>query len=463
MIKKLLLVYLLLLQFQINAQVSQKVSLSPLLEISIVGTAVEGWEADVVLQPLDGTTYQLQFIALKSGDLKFRQDRSWVVNWGSNAFPTGVGTQDGENIPVTAGDYYITFNSETGAYTFEKVCTCPAVIAPVCANGKTYGNSCEAECAGETTWTNGECKESINVWISGTAITERIKLHEGGIGFMPFTPKLFSTVQNFNTGTLKFEVQEADMLYHMAGQDFPSGVAAMSYEITIPVKEGTYALVFDLETGQYDFHATPYVSIAGVNLTQVDNQGNYVAKKVGVGEITVEVLDNEYGNDALMLLYGNNFPQGVATMEVFAPVKTIPGIYNIYYNTNTKEYRFETDVECICPEVYAPVCANGKTYGNSCEAQCAGETEWVEGECESLSISLSQVEKLEIYPNPVKDILNISSNDLNQAKIYDCTGRLVKEVIITNQKIDFSDFTSGNYILKIQSSTNQETIKIVKE
>ena len=63
----------------------------------------------------------------------------------------------------------------------------------------------------------------------------------------------------------------------------------------------------------------------------------------------------------------------------------------------------------------------------------------------------------------LKDILNISSNDLNQAKIYDCTGRLVKEVIITNQKIDFSDFESGNYILKIQSSTNQETIKIVKE
>jgi hypothetical protein len=249
----------------------------------------------------------------------------------------------------------------------------------------------------------------------------------------------------------------------MAAETFPSGKATMSYEITIPVKEGTYALVFDLETGQYDFHATPYVSIAGVNLTQVDNQGNYEAKNITLGETDLEILDNDYGNDALMLLYGNNFPQGVATMEVFAPVKTIPGIYNIYYNTNTKEYSFETIDECICPEIYAPVCANGKTYGNSCEAQCAGETEWVSGECENMSVNRVEVQNVVISPNPVKDILNISSHDFNQAKIYDCTGRLVKEVIITNQKIDFSDLSSGNYILKIQSYANQETIKIVKE
>lgn len=36
-------------------------------------------------------------------------------------------------------------------------CICPAVVAPVCANGITFNNACEAECAGYTNYTPGDC------------------------------------------------------------------------------------------------------------------------------------------------------------------------------------------------------------------------------------------------------------------------------------------------------------------
>ncbi|MEO6132111.1 MAG: Kazal-type serine protease inhibitor [Saprospiraceae bacterium] len=40
------------------------------------------------------------------------------------------------------------------------------------------------------------------------------------------------------------------------------------------------------------------------------------------------------------------------------------------------------DPNCICILIYDPVCGcNHKTYGNSCQAECAGITEYTKGEC----------------------------------------------------------------------------------
>ena len=38
--------------------------------------------------------------------------------------------------------------------------------------------------------------------------------------------------------------------------------------------------------------------------------------------------------------------------------------------------------DCICTLQYDPVCGcNHKTYGNACEANCAGITSYTSGEC----------------------------------------------------------------------------------
>lgn len=43
----------------------------------------------------------------------------------------------------------------------------------------------------------------------------------------------------------------------------------------------------------------------------------------------------------------------------------------------------EINEDCMCTEQYDPVCGcNGKTYGNACNANCAGITEYTNGACE---------------------------------------------------------------------------------
>ncbi len=87
--------------------------------IGILGTALNGFNvADTDLMTTDGFNYSISDLVLNSGEVKFRKDNLWTSNWGSAAFPSGTGTQNGLNIPVTAGTYSITFDKSTGDYTF---------------------------------------------------------------------------------------------------------------------------------------------------------------------------------------------------------------------------------------------------------------------------------------------------------------------------------------------------------
>ena len=59
------------------------------------------------------------------GELKFRANDTWDVNWGNNTFPEGTGILDGPNIPAIPGTYDISFNDATGAYAFTQVGDAP--------------------------------------------------------------------------------------------------------------------------------------------------------------------------------------------------------------------------------------------------------------------------------------------------------------------------------------------------
>ena len=51
-------------------------------------------------------------------DAKFAADGAWSINWGSTAFPLGIGEGNGPNIHIPAGTYDIIFNDILGEYYF---------------------------------------------------------------------------------------------------------------------------------------------------------------------------------------------------------------------------------------------------------------------------------------------------------------------------------------------------------
>ncbi len=87
--------------------------------VSMIGDSTPGgWDADTDLtqSSFDSHIWSATGVEFVDGELKFRADNDWAVNWGSTTAISGFGTQDGTNIPVSAGTYDVWFNDLDGGY-----------------------------------------------------------------------------------------------------------------------------------------------------------------------------------------------------------------------------------------------------------------------------------------------------------------------------------------------------------
>ncbi|MGX7666176.1 T9SS type A sorting domain-containing protein [Flavobacterium pedocola] len=71
-----------------------------------------------------------------------------------------------------------------------------------------------------------------------------------------------------------------------------------------------------------------------------------------------------------------------------------------------------------------------------------------------------------VYPNPVKDMLNVSYiSEISSVEIFNMLGQKVtaKALNATQGQIDMSGLSSGTYIVKVSSQEGTKSIKVVKE
>lgn len=90
--------------------------------VGIWGPAVDSQNgyggADVDMVTADGITYTLSGFNFSSGNAYFRQDDNPTLVWGSTSFPTGTAVSSGPSLFIPGGEWFVTFNRITGAYSF---------------------------------------------------------------------------------------------------------------------------------------------------------------------------------------------------------------------------------------------------------------------------------------------------------------------------------------------------------
>ena len=100
---------------------SKSYALTPITTIGIIGSASpNGWDSDVDMTyvPYNAETKELGYweikdVTLTSGEIKFRANDDWTINWGGD---TNALTQGGDNISVDAGTYDIKLYAWANGY-----------------------------------------------------------------------------------------------------------------------------------------------------------------------------------------------------------------------------------------------------------------------------------------------------------------------------------------------------------
>lgn len=84
--------------------------------------------------------------------------------------------------------------------------------------------------------------------------------------------------------------------------------------------------------------------------------------------------------------------------------------------------------------------------------------------CDLLSVSEAELSKINVYPNPFKNIINIQAEFYEfEVRLYDINGKDIQVKILDFNQINTEDLSVGVYFLKIDFGNGEQTFKLIKE
>lgn len=295
--------------------------------VGIIGSATPGgWDTDTDMRLLDPTgvdrsTWTVTIYLTGGGAVKFRAMDSWDTNWGSNDFPTGVGVQNGPDIPISSSGYYrVTFNDESGSYSFVPVSSTFSQIGVI---GTGVGG-----------WSDSDEK-----FLTQSAPT--------GPGAHIWTGTI-----NFSAGEVKFRA-DASWSTNWGETTYPSGYGiGNGPNIPIPTG-GTYFVYFNSASGEYMIgpvaNGTPYGTVGMIGPATPNGWGgpdeNLIKNPANPYKFSrvFPLVDGDLkfrADDDWAVNWGaSTFPGGIG-VQGGANIPAQAGTYFITFNSLTGEYYF---------------------------------------------------------------------------------------------------------------------------
>ncbi|KAF2514821.1 T9SS type A sorting domain-containing protein [Flavobacterium salilacus subsp. salilacus] len=267
------------------------------------GSTVTGWDSDTDMVTTDGIIYTLNDVVITYPEnpeevtpgVKFRKDDAWAINWGGSGFPSGTASLEGPNIPAVNGTYNVTFNKDTGVYSF---------TAPGFSEVALVIDAMDVEMF----TTDGVTYTANNV-----------ALEAGNVAF------------------------SVDGTTSWGSSGFPTGTAVEGQQI--PVLANSYNISFNLDTKAYSFD---FVVISMIGDGVVDWTTD-IEMATTDGENYTYTLTSAGGEGKFRLNYDWNpgwgstdFPSGIGSTAGGAPnIPIAAGTYDVTFNRVTGAYNFD--------------------------------------------------------------------------------------------------------------------------
>jgi len=289
--------------------------------IGLIGSSTPGgWDSDTDLTK-DGANPNLWkgTITLIDGEAKFRANDAWAISWGDTLFPSGIGILNGPNIPAVAGQYVVTFNTETFEYNF-----LPLVIYSTIG---IIGNS------------------TPGGWDTDTDMNQD-----------PLDPSIWRLRLILTDGEAKFRADN-DWATNWGAGDFPTGIATEG-GANVPIPAGDYKITFNSFTGEYNFELLQIFGTVGLvgtatPLASWDTDVDMTKDLTNESLWTINSIDMATGEakfraeDGWTVNWGSAvFPAGTGAQN--GPnIPVVAGTYRVSLNSDNGEYAFADPLSTV--------------------------------------------------------------------------------------------------------------------